>query len=77
MEKYKHIIYNHPYLCSDKYNSQQKYLRFKDNRHEQSITSILRKKMKLPIINDDESWKPPFGKGDSLKYPFWATRIRN
>lgn len=77
MEKYKHIIYNHPYLCSDKYNSQQKYLRFKDNRHEQSITSILRKIMGSHVIVGDESWFENFGDELSLQYPFWATRIRS
>jgi len=76
MEKYKDVIYKQPYLCSDKYNSQQKYLRFNDNRHEQSVTSVLRKIMGSHVIVGDESWKPPFGTGESLQYPFWATRKR-
>lgn len=77
MKSYSEIINNQPILATDAFNEKQTHEGFQDNRHEQSITSILRKKMKLPLINDDESWKPPFGKGESLKYPFWATRIRN
>lgn len=77
MKSYSEIINNQPSLATDIFNEKQTHEGFQDNRHEQSITSVLRKKMKLPVINDDESWKPPFGKGDSLKYPFWATRIRN
>ena len=77
MKSYSEIVNNHPLLATDTFNEKQTHEGFQDNRHEQSITSILRKKMNLQVINDDESWKPPFGKGDSLKYPFWATRIRN
>ena len=77
MKSYSEIINNHPLLATDIFNAKQTHEGFQDNRHEQSITSILRKKMKLPVINDDESWKPPFGRGESLEYPFWATRIRN
>jgi len=77
MKSYSEIINNQPILATDAFNEKQTHEGFQDNRHEQSITSILRKKMKLPLINDDESWKPPFGKGESLKYPFWATRMRN
>ena len=77
MKLYSEIINNHPLLATDIFNEKQTHEGFQDNRHEQSITSILRKKMKLPVIDGDESWKPPFGTGESLDYPFWATRIRN
>jgi hypothetical protein len=49
---------------------------FKENRHEQSLFSLLRKIHGSVIIDGDESWMQPFGKGESLKYPFWASRIK-
>ena len=54
-----------------------KYDEFKDNRHEQSISSVLRKKIGSVVIDGDESWMQPFGRGESLKYPFWATRYND
>ena len=77
MIEYKKNVFNNPDLCTDKYNRNQLYVDFQDNRHEQSITSILRKKMGSEVVESDETWTIPFGKGDSIKYPFWATRIRD
>ena len=77
LNRFDEIIEENPLLCTDEYNNngkQENY--FKDNRHEQSVTSILRKKMGSVVIKRDESWCPPFGRGESLKYPFWATRLR-
>tara|TARA_B100001093_G_scaffold267666_1_gene256007 strand:- start:2036 stop:3760 length:1725 start_codon:yes stop_codon:yes gene_type:complete len=77
LDRFDEIIEENPLLCTDEYNNngkQENY--FKDNRHEQSVTSILRKKMGSVVIKRDESWCPPFGRGESLKYPFWATRLR-
>jgi hypothetical protein len=76
MKRYSSIIKQHPLLVTDMFNEKQTHDGFQENRHEQSITSILRKQMNTLIINRDESWKPPFGQGESLKYPFWATRFR-
>ena len=75
MKIFNKVINEQPYLCTDKYNNHQASY-FKDNRHEQSITSILRKKIGSVVIDGDESWMVPFGKGASLKYPFWATRSK-
>jgi len=74
MEKYLNTILENPVLCTDYYNDkgQEKY--FKDHRHEQSITSILKKQMGSVVL-PDETYFQPFGSGESLKYPFWATRI--
>ena len=58
-------------------NKTPQHIGFKENRHEQSITSILRKKMGSVVIDGDESFMQPFGEGYSLKYPFWAKRSRN
>lgn len=49
---------------------------FKDNRHDQSISSLLRKLHGSIVIPTDESFKVPFGRDESLKYPFWAARIK-
>ena len=47
-----------------------------DNRHDQSIISIIRK-MHNPILLTDETWFHPFGNKESLKFPFWAMRKKN
>ena len=77
MEEYTNIVLKHSDLCTDDYNRQQTFSGFVENRHEQSITSLLRKKMGSVVIDGDESWMPPFGTGESIKYPFWATRNKN
>ena len=72
---YSQCISQHPDLCTDKYNTNGKQVpEFIENRHEQSIASVLRKLHGSVVIDGDESWMPPFGKGQSLEYPFWATR---
>jgi hypothetical protein len=63
-----------PLMFSDHYNNKQQEQYFRDNRHDQSISSLIRKIHGSVVIDGDESWMPPFGKGESLKYPFWATR---
>ena len=70
------VIFTDPLLITDHYNGNDQHADFQDNRHDQSITSILRKQMGSVVIPTDESWKPPFGQGESLKYPFWATRSK-
>ena len=66
-------LYDNPLLFTDYYNkiNQEKY--FKDNRHEQSIFSVIRK-IYGSILLSDETWFTPFGNNKSLNYPFWATR---
>ena len=49
---------------------------FKDNRHDQSISSLLRKLHKTEVIPRDESFIVPFGGPKSLKFPFWAARSK-
>jgi hypothetical protein len=67
-------LHNNPLLFTDYYNKNQENY-FKDNRHEQSIFSIIRK-MNNPILLNDETYFEPFGNKESLKYPFWAKRLR-
>ena len=76
LNKYEDIIYNNELLITDIYNHKKQHDEFKSNRHEQSISSILRKINGSEIIYGDETYITPFGSYESLKYPFWATRIR-
>ena len=46
---------------------------FRDNRHDQSIFSVIRK-LYGSVYLEDETYFLKFGKYESLKYPFWATR---
>lgn len=70
------ILLKYPLLVTDIYNKKNQASYFKENRHEQSVTSILRKITGTEIIDGDESWMHPLGKGESLKYPFWAIRSK-
>ena len=60
-------------LVTDHYNKIGQCREFKDNRHDQSILSLVRKKYGS-IILKDETWFQPFGNDESKKFPFWATR---
>jgi hypothetical protein len=71
---YFKTVYNYPELFTDCFNQKQASY-FRDNRHGQSILSILRKKHGTVILYD-EAWFPKYGEGESLKYPFWGTRIK-
>lgn len=70
------IIDNNSKLITDYYNLNNQIKDFKDNRHEQSLISVYLKKNGSVVIDCDESWVQPFGSGESLKYPFWATRSK-
>ena len=76
MTKFMAAIEYDPLMCTDDYNKKNQIVEFRENRHEQSISSVLRKKIGSVVIDGDESWMQPFGKGESLKYPFWATRSK-
>ena len=64
-----------PLLFTDEYNHQNQESYFRDNRHDQSIFSIIRK-IHGSIVLGDETFFQPFGNDVSLQYPFWATRKR-
>ena len=86
MQKNKHLmnimnlwlkaVYDNPMMFTD-LNLCKQHDNFIANRHEQSVLSILTKIHNSIVIDGDESWVIPFGQGESLKYPFWATRKRN
>jgi hypothetical protein len=63
-------------LVTDHYNKMGQCSDFIDNRHDQSILSLVRKKHGS-IVLTDETYFQPFGNKESLKFPFWATRKRN
>ena len=64
-------------LYTDEFNNNGKQAPwFKDNRHDQSISSLLRKQMGSVVIPKDESYIVPFGGPESLNYPFWASRSK-
>ena len=69
-------VYDNPLMFTDIYNKTGQHVGFQDNRHEQSVFSILRKIHGSVVIDGDETWMQPFGQGESLKYPFWATRSK-
>jgi len=68
------IMKQDKYLITDKYNAYQAAY-FKDNRHDQSILSLTSKQLGSVVIKD-ETYFNSFGRDESIKYPFWATRIR-
>ena len=86
LKKNKHLINlidewikavnDHPLMFTDYYNKTDQHPEFKENRHEQSVFSILRKLHGSVVIDGDESWMVPFGRGESLNYPFWAARSK-
>jgi hypothetical protein len=63
-------------LFTDYYNKFQNYNYFVDNRHDQSVFSVIRKIDDNTIVIKDETYFKPFGNDKSMQYPFWATRIK-
>ena len=65
-------LYDNPLMFTDHFNN-IRHPGFRDNRHEQSVFSIIRK-LHNPILIEDETFFIPFGSEESLNYPIWATR---
>ena len=68
-------LYDDPLMYTD-HHTQNQHPQFKENRHEQSLFSLLRKIHGSIILDGDESFIVPFGGQESMKYPFWASRIK-
>ena len=64
-----------PLLFTDEYNKINQPSYFRDNRHDQSVFSVIRKMNNTIVLKDETYFN--FGNAESLKYPFWATRKRN
>lgn len=78
--------YDNPLLITDHYNKNSQLKCFKDNRHDQSIFSLIRKIHGSIVISDETRYRHKKKRMSSLdrqicrlkwKYPFWAARIRN
>lgn len=69
------LRYDH-LLVTDYYNKHNQCKEFIDNRHDQSILSLIRKKYGSIVLND-ETWFTNFSNKEALNYPFWATRNKN
>jgi len=74
--KYKEVLYTNPLLFTDYYNKTDQRPDFVDNRHDQSIFSLLVKIYGSEKIIGDETFFEPFGSSKSLDYPIWAMRSR-
>lgn len=81
LDEYKKVLECNKLLFTDFYNKNQNIF-FKDNRHDQSILSIIRKINGSIVIDDETEFAYNFkGKKKcessySLKFPFWAARLR-
>lgn len=87
LEHYGKLIEYDQKLITDYYNNINQYSFFRENRHDQSIWSLLRKIHKTIILDKDETYyyfQDENGNNiprnqyknaiDKYKYPFWATR---
>ncbi len=74
--KWMQAVYDNPLMFTDIYNDRNQDKSFIANRHEQSVLSILTQIYGSINIDGDESWIQPLGCGESLNYPFWATRSK-
>ena len=72
ISKWLKAVYDNPLLFTDFYNSSDPS--FVENRHDQSVLSVLMKQNNGVYI-PDETWDPNNWENLSDK-PFWATRIR-
>lgn len=70
-ELYKVLDYDDK-LFTNIYNKEKQHLGFKDNRHDQSISSILRKIHGSIILSDETLSHLP----ESKKWPIWAKRLK-
>lgn len=81
VDKLMEITLEHPEIFSDEFNNYKRIPEFKDNRHDQSVTSCLVKIMGKAVIFDDETYAPDMQGWENLFYnvrvPILATRIRN
>ncbi len=79
IDKFKEVLESNPKLITDYYNKQNQIPSFRGNRHDQSLLSIIGKLYGSISLKNECFFRQRsnFGKKESLKYPFWATRIRD
>tara|TARA_Y100000389_G_scaffold163662_1_gene167011 strand:+ start:74 stop:868 length:795 start_codon:yes stop_codon:yes gene_type:complete len=89
LDEYRRVLDHDPLLITDHYNLDGQSACFVENRHDQSIWSLIRKKHGSLVLERDETYYY-FQETDAqgrevrnydlpgkFKYPFWATRIKN
>ena len=76
---YNKALHYNPLLFTDYYNKNNQEHYFKDNRHDQSIFSVIRKMINSIVLKDETNeWKRESDKIIwSPDKPFWATRLKN
>jgi hypothetical protein len=74
IEKWNHICINNKNLIDDSTSSLQNDKSFVDHRHDQSILSILVKKMGINMFPEDDTYKFVYLKDNT--YPINCTRLR-
>lgn len=72
LNEYKKLLNKDPYLITDKYNSFGQVESFKENRHDQSIFSLLSKIYGGEIVSNETHFMDK--RNDQLNYPFLAVR---
>lgn len=71
------LLMINPLLITDHYNNNNQIKIFKDNRHDQSILSLLRKmSINNTIILPDETYYQDFNSKRAKSFPFLSTRSR-
>lgn len=82
LDKCNEILNHNNLLITNYYveDNKRKNIEFKDNRHDQSILSIIRKKYGSIVLKDETYWskndRPDFKNDKAKVSPFWATRIK-
>lgn len=82
-KKWIDTLYADPELFTDSYNQSRinENTGFIENRHDQSIISVLRKKYGSIVLSDETKFpngtQSMMGTEEQYKYPFWASRLRN
>ena len=67
-------LYNNSKLFTDNYNENQR-VEYIENKHDQSILSVISKLYKTILLEDETLFDDGFGCDKSTKYPFWESRI--
>lgn len=75
LDKYRQVLEEDMYLFTDKYNKNQ-CKEFKDNRHDQSVFSLIRKIYGSEVIIGDETYFDDFKSEEAMKYPIHALRSK-
>ena len=83
---WRDALYQNPLLFTDYYNDvnttaaadTNKYNKgkFIENRHDQSVLSVICKLYKTTVLEDETYFADGFGSEVSLRYPFWKTTLR-